>query len=538
LWLPRRGATRFNLIVVVPPEIDGCSPAELKQLVLTLLQENAELKRVIAELREEIARLKGLKGRPPIKPSGMERETSPKPTGKRTRGRGKVAPPVSIENRTLTVEVPAGSRFKGYEDFVVQDLVLRVQVIRYRRERWVMPDGRTVVAPLPAGVTGHFGSELHRFVLAQYHQGQVAVPRLTAQLRAIGVNISKRQVLRLLIAGQDEFLAEARDVLRAGLQTAGWITVDDTGARHKAANGFCTQIGNDNFTWFGTTNSKSRLNFLDLLRAGYTDYVLNDAALVYMRNRSLAGPIIARLADHPDKQFVDPAAWLAHLERLGIAGLTVTPDPVQIATEGALWGSIQSHDFLRETVIVSDDAGQFAIGRHALCWIHAERLVHKLDTFTEEQRTAQQHVRSLIWQFYSDLKAYRANPTPRGRRQLRTRFDRIFRRRTGFATLDRLLVRLHANKAELLAVLERPDIPLHTNGSENDIRSHVTKRKVSGGTRSDVGRDCRDAFLGLAKTCAKLGIAFWDYLGSRLGISGQAPVPPLPDLIRCRGQPA
>jgi hypothetical protein len=52
-------------------------------------------------------------------------------------------------------------------------------------------------------------------------------------------------------------------------------------------------------------------------------------------------------------------------------------------------------------------------------------------------------------------------------------------------------------------VLDRPEIPLHTNGSENDVRCHVTRRKVSGGTRSDVGRDCRDAFLGLAKTCAK-----------------------------------
>ena len=94
--------------------------------------------------------------------------------------------------------------------------------------------------------------------------------------------------------------------------------MDDTGARHKASNGFCTQIGNDNFAWFGTTNSKSRLNFLDLLRAGHTDYVINDAALGYMRGRALAGPIIARLAEHPDKQFADPPAWQAHLERLGI----------------------------------------------------------------------------------------------------------------------------------------------------------------------------------------------------------------------------
>ena len=141
-----------------------------------------------------------------------------------------------------------------------------------------------------------------------------------------------------------------------------------------------------------------------------------------------------------------------------------------------------------------------------------------------------------IW-FYADLKAYRRDPTPRRRRELRARFDRIFQRRTGFATLDRLLQRLHANKAELLMVLDRPEIPLHTNGSENDIRCQVTKRHVSGGTRSDTGRDCRDAFLGLAKTCRKLGIAFWDYLGARLGASDGLAVPPLPDLIRSRGQP-
>ena len=258
----------------------------------------------------------------------------------------------------------------------------------------------------------------------------------------------------------------------------------------------------------------------------------------YLGERALAGPIIARLAEHPDKQFADPQAWQAHLEWLGITQLSVTPDPVQIATEGALWGSIQSHEFLRDAVIVSDDAGQFAVGQHALCWIHAERLVYKLDTFTDDQRAAQQQVRSLIWQFYADLKDYCRAPTPWQRGHLSERFDYIFRRHTGFVTLDRLLQRLHANKAELLTVLDHPDIPLHTNGSENDIRCQVTKRKVSGGTRSDTGRDCRDAFLGLAKTCAKLGIAFWNYLGSRLSVPDQPIIPALPELIHCRSQPA
>jgi hypothetical protein len=524
------------------PDLDALSSSELKSLVLAFLARVSDLERLVVLQRDEIARLKNVPGRPTIKPSGMEKGTQPKPPGgKARRGRGgpKTSRRTIPEDRVIKAAAPAGSRFKGYEDYVVQDLVFHPHVVRYRRERWLTPDGQTITAPLPAGVVGHFGPELRRFVLGQHHQGQVTVRRVAAQLHAIGVDISHRQVVRLLIDGQDGFLDEARDVLRAGLAASAWVSVDDTGARHKAANGVCTQIGNDHFAWFGTTASKSRLNFLHLLRAGHTDYVVNAEALAYMAARGLAGPVVARLAEAADKHFADDEQWLAHLARLGVAA-PLNPDgpvvlnPVRLATEGALWGSVKAHGFLPETVIISDDAGQFDVGRHALCWVHAERLVHKLEAFTDLHRTAQAHMRGLIWWFYSDLKAYRANPTRRRRTQLRTRFDRIFQRRTGFVTLDRLLKRLHANKAELLMVLDRPEIPLHTNGSENDIRCQVTKRKVSGGTRSDLGRDCRDAFLGLAKTCAKLQISFWDYLGTRLAVPGCNPLANLAEVLRLR----
>jgi hypothetical protein len=520
--------------------LSGLSRGKLEALAERLLAENAALKQAIAELRAEVAALKGLKGRPTVKPSGMDKGTEPKPAGKRRECGAKGSKSerrAAGEERIIKAEVPPGSRFKGYEDFLVQDLVLRPHVVRIRRERWLTPDGRTVVAPMPAEIGGHFGPELRRFVLFQYHQGQVTVPRLVAQLRAIGITISKRQVVRLLTAAQDVFLEEARDVLRAGLAAASWISVDDTGARHRQQNGVCTQLGNDHFAAFATTASRSRLNFLEVLRAGHRDYVVNAEALAYMRQRSLAGPVIASLAEHPEQRFDDAAAWMRHLERLGIAALRVTPDPVRIATEGAVWGSIRAHGLLPDTVILSDDAGQFAIDRHALCWVHAERLVHKLDTFTERQHAAQQFMRALIWWFYADLKAYRREPEPRRRRELRARFDRIFRRRTGFATLDRLLARLHANKKELLVALDRPELPLHTNGSERDLRPQVIKRKISGGTRSDQGRDCRDAFLGLLQTCTKLGVSFWDYLGHRLG-APDADAPYLPDLVRLRSAPA
>jgi len=374
-----------------------------------------------------------------------------------------------------------------------------------------------------------------------------------AFLPSLGVVISKRQLQRLLTDQQESFVAEAQDVLRAGLETSPYISVDDTGARHKVQTGYCTQIGNDWFTWFATRASKSRLNFLELLRAGHTDYVLNDAAYDYMRKHNLAAPWIVSLATQPQTSFADHAAGQAHLERLGFHEMDITPSPVRVATEAALWGSVQAHTFIRDTVMLSDDAGQFNIGRHALCWVHAERLVHKLDAFTEAHRAAQQQVRSLsrltalrgisplrslIWDFYASLKAYRLKPCPDQAATRPKRFDRIFLRRTGFATLDRLLKRLHANKAELLMVLERLQTPLHTNGSENDIRCYVTRRKVSAGTRSDAGRDCRDAFLGLAKTCAKLGIELWDYLGSRLKVAGHVVVPPLDRYVRGRFRPA
>src|SRR4051794_12699746 len=519
--------------------LSGLPRAELEALAERLLAENDALKQAVAGLKAEIATLKGVKGRPELKPSGMEKGAGSEPgaTSRGRGGRGKADRLTVDEERVVEADVPAGSRFKGYEDFLVQDLVLRPHVVRLRRERWLTPDGRTVLAPMPAGITGHFGPELRRFVLAQYHQGQVTVPRLVAQPRAIGVAISERQVVRLLNAGQDAFLAEAREVLRAGLATAGRVSVDDTGARHRHRNAVCTQLGNEHFAAFATTGSKSRLNFLEVLRAGHGDYVVNAEALAYMRQRALAGPVIARLAEHPERSFDDEAAWLRHLERLGITGLTVTPDPARIATEGAVWGSIKAHGLLPDTVILSDDAGQFALDRHALCWVHAERLIHKLDTFTDRQHAAQQLVRALVWWFYADLKAYKRAPERRRRHELRARFERIFRRRTGFATLDRLLARLHANKEELPLVLERPEVPLNTNGSERDLRPRVVKRKISGGTRSDAGRACRDALLGLPLTCAKLGVSFWDYLGDRLGVPG-TDAPYLPDLVRLRSAPA
>lgn len=203
---------------------------------------------------------------------------------------------------------------------------------------------------------------------------------------------------------------------------------------------------------------------------------------------------------------------------------------IRIATEGALVGSIISHGYNKDLAIISDDAGQFNVFLHALCWVHAERTIHKLIGFTTEQQELLKETRSDIWQLYRDLKEYQLQPDKNMKLELENRFDELFTRKTGFATLDLALKRIHLNKSELLLVLARPDIPLHNNLSERDIREYVKRRKISGSTRSDIGKKCRDTFTSLKKTCRKLKISFWDYLNDR--ISNKNKIPPIPDVMK------
>ena len=194
-------------------------------------------------VKDELARLKHLPPRPPIKPSGMDKSTQAKGPeagdekgGRSSRRRGSQLDRLKIGAIIVVkADPPAGSRNKGFEDIVVQDLSLNPQVTRYRRERWETPDGKTIIAALDPGLVGGYGPHLHRLVLTLHFSGQVTCERIThLSLNGMGVVISKRQVVRLLTAKLETFRAEDEAVLKAGLCGA-YVTVERTGARHAAA---------------------------------------------------------------------------------------------------------------------------------------------------------------------------------------------------------------------------------------------------------------------------------------------------------------
>lgn len=512
------------------PPIPDAERTPLVEALLAIIdrqhQHIQQLEESIGNLRDEIAILKGEKPRPKIAPSRLE-TPPPKPPAapgekrpgsqKRSKTATFLAP---IEVKIPFPDPPPGSSSHGYEEFFVQELVLAGKVTRYLRERIVTASGDTLLAPLPDDVLpgNHFGPTLIAYILYQHNHCNVTQPLLLEQLRDLGIDISAGQISRILTENKDNFHEEKAEVLAAGLQTASYIGADDTGARHDGKNGYCTAIGNDLFAYFESTDSKSRLNFLKVLRGAGTGYAINEVTLAYWQRQKLPQKPFDLLSTGP-RQFPDEAAWLARLAELGITA----ERHVLIATEGALLGQVIEQGASPDLVVLSDGALQFDILVHASCWVHAERPLARMIPFNEMHRAAIEQVRDQIWELYKDLKAYRENPDAAAKPALEARFDALVNQKTNYPSIAAVQKEMREHKADLLRVLERPEVPLHNNGSESIIRTYVKTRKISGSTRSDAGRRCRDTFASLKKTCRKLGVSFWTYLCDRVRGLGQIP---------------
>ena len=532
------------------------------QVIEEINEENKKLKEEIQLLKNEIAELKKAPRRPKIKANikpqnSKNSQTDLNPPEKRP-GSAKKSKQLEIhETKVLRPEnIPEGSTLKRTRSYEVQDLRIVVHNTRYLLEEWETPDGEILSAQKPKNESqNHFGNELCAFILDQHHQCQVTQPLLYEQLREFGIDISEGQLNNILTENNHLFHQEKNEILQSALKVSSYIQVDDTGARHDGKNGYCTQIGNEFFAWFQSTENKSRINFLEILNSVYTNagYLLNERAFEYMLVNGLPKisleklknslstlplcnsnviPIDIHLNSKPSEQgiknhFLTKESWLDWLKKQNIVNKT----HIKIATEAVLLAGALKGGLNEDLVILSDDAGQFNIPFliHALCWIHEERHIKKLIPTTESYRTIQEKTLEDFWNLYRTIKEYKKNPTLEFRISIQNSFDELFKRKTGYVLLDLVLQRALIKKKELLVVLERPDIPLHNNGSETDIREYVKRKKVSGGTRSLSGQQSRDTFASVKKTCRKLGLSFYTYLKDRL--SGTFKIAKLVSLI-------
>jgi hypothetical protein len=478
-----------------------------------------KLSNKVEELEGEIRKLKKLPKKPAIKPSNLDKDSNKnKPKGKRGAGKRKKKASLEIHEVKKIKITGLGQGWKriGHQRQIRQDIIIRANNVEYLLEKWRGPNGEIQIAKLPDHLQNtHFGSTLKAYIIHQYYECGVTQPLIFSSLKDYGVDISSGQISSILTEDKQSFHAEKESLLTKGIELREELRTDDTGARHQFRNGFCNCINSRLFTYFTTTFSKSRINFLTILRGEREDYQINETSLDYVKHENHSCKyykIMKRSYDKGQRVFEDKEVLQRYYEREGIKA----PYAIRQITEALLIGSIVEHGFDPATVIHSDGAGQFNLFIHSLCWKHAERPLVKLKIYNQVHEEQIESKKSAYWMLYQSLKAYKKKPDAKAAFRLSRQFDSLCEPVVNYASLNQVLEKLKKNKDQLLVVLARPKTSLHNNDSERDIREYVKRRKISAGTRSENGRKARDTFLSLKKTCRKLEISFWDYLLDRM----------------------
>ena len=516
------------------PDIPEDQKTPLVQILLRIIQDQAE---EIALLKDEIAKLRGQKPRPKIPPSRVSDDAKHKRKAAGSDDRSSVnrfQRQKRKEERVIQPGfLPNGARFRGYEQYTVQDLQIEAVEIQFKLAVYTAPDGSRIRGELPPEYRqGHFGVELQAYCIAQYFHCHVTEPLLLEQLHDMGIDISAAQLSNLLILNREQFHQEKSDVHDTGIRCSDFLNVDDTGARHGGKNGYCTSISSPLFTSFGSTDSKSRINFLKLLQGSCQIYAITPECLDYAFEKGVSDDVQEMLEQYEGKQFTSLTDWERFQKKRGIH----KEQDLRISTEAALAGGLFALGIdLTRLPIISDAAQQFTLCLNGLCWVHEERHYRKLIPVSDSEGQELEQIRAVIWGFYEELKRYKLCPTVAKRAELSCQFDQIFdESRYRSAGIRELVVHTKARRKGLLLVLQHPNIPLHNNDSERDIREYAKRRKISGSTRSAAGQKARDTFTSLKKTCRKLRVSFWGYVRGRL--VGETGVPPLSELILQKAQ--
>jgi hypothetical protein len=508
----------------------------LLNLVEELKRENAALRTENQRLRDEINRLKGELGKPTIKgntpkppsaPSGKySSETERRKPQEWSKGPKRALIQVDRE-QTLDVDrtiLPPDALFKGHEDVVVQDVVVRTDNVLFHKEKFYSPSaGQSYLAPLPAGYEGQFGPGIKALTIVLAFGANVSEPKIVELYRNVGVVISAGQVSNFLIKDQELFHTEKAAVHQAGLASSPWQHLDETSTRINGQNQFCQVMCNPLYTSYHTTDAKDRQTILDVLRNGRPREYLLNAEADRLLSGVLSGVAQKQVWTLPREERLDEATLLGLLDErashLGPQQRKWVLDAAAVAAYHAEVG------FPVVKLLICDDAPQFTwlTEELALCWVHEARHYNKLLPCYPPFQKLLAAFLDPFWDYYDALLAYREHPTPTERDRLGAKFDEVFVPTTGYFALDDRIAKTKEKKAALLLVLAHPEIPLHNNPAELGARRRVRKRDVSFGPRTAEGAKAWDTFMTLAATAAKLGVSFYAYVHDRISTANQIP---------------
>lgn len=437
---------------------------------------------------------------------------------------------VRLDRTNLPDDVVA----KGFEPYLVQDIVFARRNILLRREKLYSPStGRTYLAPLPSGVRGGWGPGLRSFTLEMVYGANLSLPQMHDLLRRRGIPVAKGTLVNRLTAELDAWQIEAHEVLEAGLRSSPWQQLDVTATPVGGDWQACLTLGNPIYQYFRTAPTQNRVSLVTTL-GGWAEphFRLDEVAFGRLAQDGLGQKILQRLrqlAGGPEWNASEFAEVLASLRpRLGVQTTARIREAAALAAYYARTG------WPVPICLLGDDAAQFRelTRQLALCWVHDGRHYQKLEPSFISFRRALDRFKARYWEFYRRLLAYRQAPSSEKAAALEAQFDKLFSTQVPYEALQRCIDRTRANKAKLLLVLQHPELPLHNNDSELAARRRVTKRRVSHGPKSAQGARAWDTFHTLAATTAKLGINFADYLSDR--IEQREQIPRLAELIRAR----
>jgi regulator of replication initiation timing len=429
----------------------------IEEMQTTIRQLQAENQR----LRDENNRLKGEKGKPNIKPNrhgsqakkGSDHSSEAerrKPQGWRKASK---LDKIQIDREeVLTIDpaqLPADAEFKGYEDIVVQDVVIRTDNVLYHKEKYYSPaERRSYLAQLPPGYSGQFGPGIKALALVQYYACNMAEPKIREFFGSVGIRLSAGELSAWLIKDWPELQAEKDAIYAAGLGSSPWQHVDDTATRVNGDNQHCHVVCNPLYTAFFTTAAKDRLTVLDVLRnLQARTFRVNAAAITFLHVFGLSQRVVRTVRNLPQEQDLSETEIQQLLdEKLPHLGAKQRMRILEATAVAAYHAQLE---FPVVKLLVCDDAPQFnwLTEKLALCWIHEGRHYKKLEPCVPQHCTQLDQFRRRFWKFYDQLLTYRQQPGPDAKMRLSAEFDTLFATVTGYRALDERLEITRLKKA-------------------------------------------------------------------------------------------